>query len=242
MKLPLKNLRVRARPLRGAIPETPFHPFNSKIPSPTAPGILQNKDLRNLENRIASSSYHLSQFPEQLPEIKSHPLQHPCITVSIPKEAQRRITKPTNSYLRSSSSPSRSRPAIRQNDERYSNPAPKSRGGRLAARVFAAGYVTVSIPPVPLFFSSGQFQQRHPGYTQFRRQPALPGRPATPGRPSLSPVDTFSLHSSLFPPRCVRLSSPRLQEQRDDQYVAPERRRNGSYVIGRVRCGRGERR
>jgi len=29
---------------------------------------------------------------------------------------------------------------------------------------------------------------------------------------------------------------PQLQEQRDDQYVALERRRNGSYVIGRLWC------
>ncbi|KYN02807.1 hypothetical protein ALC62_06385 [Cyphomyrmex costatus] len=32
---------------------------------------------------------------------------------------------------------------------------------------------------------------------------------------------------------------PQLQEQRDDQYVALERRRNGSYVIGRLWCSWG---
>lgn len=35
---------------------------------------------------------------------------------------------------------------------------------------------------------------------------------------------------------------PQLQEQRDDQYVALERRRNGSYVIGRLWCSWGAKR
>jgi len=60
-------------------------------------------------------------------------------------------------------------------------------------------------------------------------------------QPSPSDIDMFSLSLSLslslsHTTLLVSLSCqpPQLQEQRDDQYVALERRRNGSYVIGRL--------
>lgn len=47
---------------------------------------------------------------------------------------------------------------------------------------------------------------------------------------------TRSLSTLLVSLSC---QPPQLQEQRDDQYVALERRRNGSYVIGRLWCSWG---
>ncbi|TGZ55396.1 Uncharacterized protein DBV15_08576, partial [Temnothorax longispinosus] len=60
------------------------------------------------------------------------------------------------------------------------------------------------------------------------------------GRPLLLKHSTIRYMVSVEDQRFfVNVQPPQLQEQRDDQYVALERRRNGSYVIGRLWCSWG---